>query len=434
MMAATVRGAMSKGSPWRKAGALLHHRFGLWSMRCRGLDGAMSWSPPYLIPSVRSMYRSAGISGGNLSRVVDLRSDTMTKPCVEMRRAMAEAEVGDDVYGEDPTVNELQLRAAQLLGTEGALFVTSGTMGNLISVMCHCWSRGREILVGDESHMHIYEQGSSAQIAGVLARPVRTLKDGSLDLQDLESKIQHSYPDPHFGETRLICLENTHNRMGGRVLPLSYLKEVRDLADQYKLKIHMDGARLLNAAQSLGVEPAEIVQYCDSVTICLSKGLGAPAGSLLGGSVQFLANALRLRKLLGGGMRQAGVLAATGIVALNRAHETIASDHKNAKTFSKGVQALASPICSSDPDDVESNFVMLTVGRQLPAQELCDRLEYVTPKELESGQGVSIRALPMSSHCVRLVWHRDISQEDTQLALEKLQHVLQSYSEEQSGA
>ncbi|NP_001025611.1 threonine aldolase 1 pseudogene [Xenopus tropicalis] len=343
---------------------------------------------------------------------------------------MAEAEVGDDVFGEDPTVNEIQRQAAQLLGTEDALFVTSGTMGNLISVMCHCNFRGAEALIGDESHIFMYEQGGIAQIAGVFSRPVRTLSDGSLDLQDLESKIQHGFPDAHFGKTQLICLENSHNRMGGRVLPLSYMKEVRSIADRYHLKIHLDGARLLNAAQYLGVQPSQIAQFSDSVSLCLSKGLGAPVGSLIGGQKEFIDKARRIRKLLGGGMRQAGVLAAAGIVALNRALENVALDHQHAKAFALGVQAIASPVCTTDPATVESNMVRLMLNDKLTAEELCKQLGDVNQVEQDTKQGVSVLALPVSLHCVRLVWHRDISEQDTRLALDKLKTVLQTYSNE----
>ncbi|XP_063312424.1 uncharacterized protein LOC134611975 [Pelobates fuscus] len=382
--------------------------------------------------SVRPMYGSSGAAADTRVQVVDLRSDTVTQPCAEMRRAMAEAKVGDDVYGEDPTVNEIQHRASQLFGTENALFVTSGTMGNLISVMAQCRTRGAEILIGDQSHINIYEQGGSAQIAGVFARPVRTLSDGRLDLHDLESKIQHSYPDVHFGKTCLICLENTHNRMGGRVLSLAYMREVRELADRYGLKVHLDGARLLNAAYSLRVDPAQIVQFCDSVSLCLSKGLGAPVGSLIGGPADFVSEARRLRKLLGGAMRQAGVLAAAGLVALNRAQKTVSLDHHNAKVFSRGVQELGLELCTTNPATVESNIVLLTVSETLGAQELCDELNKVTPKEVESGKGVVVLAQPFSSTCVRMVWHRDITEGDTERALEKLRSVVQQYRKGES--
>ncbi|XP_056405820.1 uncharacterized protein LOC130297404 [Hyla sarda] len=392
---------------------------------CRRLKG-----PAYRVPSLwlpegsgfRSMYSRSRSDKHMDAVVVDLRSDTVTKPCAEMRTAMAEAEVGDDVYGEDPTVNEIQRYAAQLLGTEDCLFVTTGTMGNLISVMVHCRVRGSEVLVGDESHICFYEQGSSAQVAGVFPRAVRTLKDGCLDLNDLESRIQHGYPDVHFAQTSLICLENSHNRMGGRVLPLSYMKEVRDLADRYGLKIHLDGARLLNASVALGVEPAEIVRFCDSVSLCLSKGLGAPVGSLIGGKAEFVAEARRVRKMLGGGMRQAGVLAAAGLVALKRAKENVRLDHHNAKTFAKAVQELASPLCSSDPSVVDSNIVLLTITAPLSGQELCDLLSAD-----DEPSGVVVKALAISNETVRLVWHRDVSTANTLQAIEKLKWVLQKY-------
>ncbi|XP_077314786.1 uncharacterized protein LOC143935059 isoform X3 [Lithobates pipiens] len=376
------------------------------------------------------MYTTRTEKGGGEAAVVDLRSDTVTKPCAEMRRAMAEAEVGDDVYGEDPTVNEIQRHAAKLFGLQDALFTCTGTMGNLIAVMSHCRRRGAEVLLGDESHMYIYEQGSMAQVAGVFPRSVRTLKDGRLDLQDLESKIQHGYPDVHFAQTQLICLENTHNRMGGRVLPLSHMKEVRDIADRYGLKVHLDGARLINAAVSLGVEPAEIVKYCDSVSLCLSKGLGAPMGSLLGGTAEFVADARRIRKLLGGGMRQAGVVAAPGLVALKHAWENLKLDHQNAKAFANAVQELGSPLCLVDPADVDSNIVLLSLPGRLMAKELCEQLSTVTPEEQENGRGVVVKGLAISPRHVRLVWHRDLSPQDIQRALEKLKSVLGKYDNE----
>ncbi|XP_063819749.1 uncharacterized protein LOC135058025 isoform X2 [Pseudophryne corroboree] len=393
--------------------------------QCRGLATVFSAPRFCSLPATDARAVYTGGRGDAEVHVVDLRSDTVSKPCAEMRRAMAEAEVGDDVYGEDPTVNEIQRHAAQLLGTQDALFVTSGTLGNLVSVMGHCRIRGAEVLLGDESHMYIYEQGNAASVAGVFARPVRTLKNGCLDLQDLESKIQHGYPDVHYAQTRLICLENSHNRLGGRVLPLSYMKEVRDLADRYGLKVHLDGARLLNAAQSLGVEPAQIVQFCDSVSLCLSKGLGAPVGSLVGGQTDFVAEARRTRKLLGGGMRQAGILAAAGLVALNRAQENVKLDHHHAKTFAKAVQELGSPVCSVDPAIVESNMVMLTLPDKLSGEELCAQLSEVSTAELQHGQAVAVKALAFSSRLVRLVWHRDISEQDTLRAIDKLKYVLQ---------
>ncbi|XP_067860114.1 threonine aldolase 1 isoform X3 [Heptranchias perlo] len=296
---------------------------------------------------------------------VDLRSDTVTRPGPEMRAAMASAEVGDDVYGEDPTVNELQRRAAKLFGMEDALFVPTGTMGNLISVMCHCRERGAELIVGDQAHIHLYEQGGSAQ--------------------------------------------------------------VRDLADTYKLPVHMDGARLMNAAVALGVEPAEIVRHCDSVCMCLSKGLGAPVGSLIGGRKEFIEQALRVRKVLGGGMRQAGVLAAAGLLSISDMVERLKDDHRNTRKFAQGIQKYASPVCDTNIDAVETNILMFTVNdARISPEEFCDQMAEVTEEEVMAvGRGVRVLLLPMYGDTVRAVWHLDVSEKDTDLALQKLQFVIQ---------
>ncbi|KAF5906393.1 putative low-specificity L-threonine aldolase 2, partial [Clarias magur] len=266
---------------------------------------------------------------------VDLRSDTLTKPGKAMRSAMAQARVGDDVLGEDPTVNELQKVAADMFGMESALFVLTGTMSNLIAVMVHCRERGDEMILGDLSHLHIYEQGGSAQLAGVHSATLTTLADGTFDLEQLESKIRHDYPDAHYPRSRLVCVENTHNIMGGRVLPVSFLQQLRSIADKNGLAVHMDGARLMNAAVALGVHPSVMIKHCHSVSVCLSKGLGAPAGTILAGSKEFIQRAVRVRKALGGGMRQAGILAAAGKIALLDMMARLEEDHRNAKTFAR---------------------------------------------------------------------------------------------------
>ncbi|XP_048343652.1 probable low-specificity L-threonine aldolase 2 isoform X2 [Sphaerodactylus townsendi] len=268
--------------------------------------------------------------------VVDLRSDTVTRPSSEMRQAMAQAEVGDDDYGEDPTVNELQSLVADLLGKEEALFVPTATMANLIAVMCHCRRRGAQLLLGREAHIHIFEHGGVAQVAGVHSETLQDLPDGTISLDELEHKIQQTYRSQYHPRPELICLENTHCSAGGRILPLQYLQEVHKLAHQYELKIHLDGARMLNAAVALGVLPNQITQHCDSVTLCLSKGVGAPAGALLAGQREFIVEAWRVRKLLGGGMRQAGVLAAAALVGLRHMEEILQRDHTNARSFAEG--------------------------------------------------------------------------------------------------
>ncbi|XP_048466634.1 threonine aldolase 1 isoform X1 [Rhincodon typus] len=360
-------------------------------------------------------------------KTVDLRSDTVSQPGAAMRAAMATARVGDDVYGEDPTVNELQRQAAELFGMEDALFVPSGTMGNLISVMCHCQERGAELIVGDQAHIHLYEQGGVAQIAGIHSRVVRNLPDGTFDLNEVESKIQQHFPDSHYPRTRVICLENTHNEAGGRVLPLSFLQEVRTLADQYKLPVHVDGARLMNAAVALGVKASEILRFCDSVSMCLSKGLGAPVGSLIGGRREFIDQAVRVRKVLGGGMRQAGVLAAAGLLSISNMVDRLQDDHRNAKKFAQGVQTFASSICNVGIDAVETNILMLAVNDpRISPEEFCDKMAEVTEDEMTvMGRGVRVLMNPVFGRTVRAVWHVDVSEEDTDLALQKLQYVMQ---------
>ncbi|MBN3313504.1 THA2 aldolase, partial [Atractosteus spatula] len=365
-------------------------------------------------------------------RTVDLRSDTVTKPGPAMRRAMAEAEVGDDVFGEDPTVNELQKRAADVFGMEAALFVPTGTMSNLIAVMVHCSERGDEIIVGDQSHLHVYEQGGSAQCAGVHSTTVSNLPDGTFDLEEMESKIRHGYPDAHYPRSRLVCVENTHNICGGCVLPLSFLQELRLLADRYGLAVHMDGARLMNAAVALGVRPAHILQHCHSVSVCLSKGLGAPAGSLLGGRSEFVQRAVRARKVLGGGMRQAGILAAAGIIALTDMVARLEEDHCNAKAFARALLQSDPSLYQLDLGAVETNILRFRLcDPGLTPEEFCRRMGGACGEEAESlGQAVRVLMFPHVGRSVRAVWHLGVSREDTELAIRKLRYVTQRYREE----
>ncbi|XP_058673313.1 uncharacterized protein LOC131566128 [Ammospiza caudacuta] len=373
-----------------------------------------------------------GGPGGRQPLVVDLRSDTVTRPCAAMRRAMARAAVGDDDYGEDPAVNELQRRAAATLGTESALFVPTATMANLIAVMCHCQRRGAQLFLGRDAHLHVYEHGGAAQVAGVHSQALPDLPNGTFDLEQLELTIREAHGSRYHPRPELICLENTHSSAGGRALPLTYLRQVRGLADRYGLRVHMDGARLMNAAVAQGVEPAQIAQHCDSVSLCFSKGLGAPAGAVLAGSGQFVAEAWRVRKLLGGGMRQAGVLAAAALLGLQHAKETLSRDHKHARSFAEGVQALDSPLCSVSLAAVETNIVMLDVPGAWPCPaELCERLRAVSEEEeAEAGRAVSVLLLPWSARALRAVWHRDVSARGTELARRKLEFVARKCQEE----
>lgn len=294
----------------------------------------------------------------NGHQMIDLRSDTVTKPTPAMREAMLRAEVGDDVYREDPTVNQLEELAASMLGKEAALFVSSGTMGNLISVLSHC-GRGDEVILGDNAHLFYYEQGGMAALGGVHPRTLPNQPDGTIDLAAIEHAIRGD--DEHYPISRLVALENTHNRCGGRVLSVGYMDAVGALARARGLRLHVDGARLWNAAVALGVAPARLVAAADSVSCCLSKGLAAPVGSVVAGGAEFIRRARRNRKLVGGGMRQAGVIAAAGIVALTEMADRLADDHANARTLAHGLVRMEG--MSVDPVAVETNIVVATVTR-----------------------------------------------------------------------
>ena len=341
--------------------------------------------------------------------VVDLRSDTITRPTPGMRRAMAEAEVGDDVFGEDPTINRLEGMASERLGKEAALFVPSGTMANLASLLAHC-GRGDEVILGDQSHTYIYEQGGMAAVGSIHPRPLRNEQDGTIDLHRIEAAIR---PDNvHFPRTRLISLENTHNRCYGSPLSLAYLTAVRELADRYGLIVHLDGARLFNAAVALGVEAREIAAEADSVSFCFSKALAAPVGSVVCGSRAFIAEARRARKLLGGGMRQAGVLAAACIVALDEMVDRLADDHANAGRLADGLCDVAG--LTVDPGLVKTNMVYVDIGRKgMTSQLLVEGL---------SAQGVL--ALPTSPHRIRAVMHYHVGPDDIQYALDAFRRVM----------
>ncbi|XP_007958031.1 probable low-specificity L-threonine aldolase 2 [Orycteropus afer afer] len=374
------------------------------------------------LPWARGSEGQAGVP----EHVVDLRSDTVTVPGPAMRRAMAEAVVGDDDYGEDPTVRgepgegELQEKAAELLGVGRTLFVPTNTMANLISVMGHCRRRGSQLPLGQECHLHVYEQGGVAQIAGVHPHALPDQPHGTLDLAALERVLRRGLGNPYHPVCELICLENTHSSSGGRVLPLDYLCQVHLLARNHGARVHLDGARLMNAAVALRVPPGRIVQHCDSVSFCFSKGLGAPVGALVEGPKDFMEKAWRLRKALGGGMRQAGVLAAAALVGLSDAEEVLLQDHRNAQRFARGLQELASPVCSVDPSTVETNVVMVQEAGLLP-EEQCRRLQAASADEAAQTGRVVRALLFLWTECsVRAVWHRDVSAQDTELVLRQL--------------
>jgi threonine aldolase len=287
---------------------------------------------------------------------IDLRSDTVSLPTPAMRAAMAEAEVGDDVYGEDPTVNRLQEMAAERMGKEAGLFVPSGTMGNLASVLAHC-SRGDEVILGQKSHTFLYEAGGISALGGVHSCQIPNQSDGTLSLVDIQQAIRSG--DPHEPRTRLIVLENTQNRCGGVSLSVDYTRQVGELAHQHGLILHLDGARIFNAAIAQGVEARELVEPADSVTFCLSKGLCAPVGSVICGKREFIDQAHRIRKQLGGGMRQAGILAAAGIVALNEMVDRLIEDHQHAKNLADGLASI--PGVQLDPGTPYTNMVYFSI-------------------------------------------------------------------------
>lgn len=320
---------------------------------------------------------------------IDLRSDTVTKPSAEMRRVMTDAEVGDDVYGEDPTVNRLESLAAEMLGTKAALFCTSGTQSNLLALMAHC-ERGDEYIVGQYAHTYRYEGGGAAVLGSIQPQPLDFEEDGTLSLEKVSGVIKPD--DPHYARTKLLCLENTHM---GKVLPLPYLEAAKTLADDKALKMHLDGARVFNASIKLGVDVKEITQYFDTISCCLSKGLGAPVGSVLCGSAENIKKARRWRKLLGGGMRQAGILAAAGIYALTHNIERLKDDHENAMALARGLAQIDG--ITVDPQSVRTNIFFADIKADM--NRLCGFL-----KE----RGVIIDT---SGH-LRLVTHLDISDED----------------------
>ena len=272
-------------------------------------------------------------------RVIDLRSDTVTMPTVAMREAMARAEVGDDVYGEDPTVNRLERMAAEIVGKEAALFVPSGTMANLAAMLAHC-ARGSKAMLGAQAHTYVYEAGGAAAFGGIVMTPIRNTEAGELDLDELNEELIRP-PDAHFAPPGLVALENTHNLCAGTAVELSHMAAVADLAHAHRLPVHLDGARIFNAAIALETTAARIAAAADTVSFCLSKGLAAPVGSLVCGSGEFVARARRMRKALGGGMRQAGIIAAAGIVALDTMIDRMAEDHRNARALAEGLGLIA---------------------------------------------------------------------------------------------
>ncbi|MFN0088145.1 MAG: GntG family PLP-dependent aldolase [Blastocatellia bacterium] len=343
---------------------------------------------------------------------IDLRSDTVTKPTAAMRRAMAGADVGDDVYGEDPTVNRLQERAAELLGKEAGLFVPSGTMGNQICVRLHT-RPGTEVVLEERSHIYNYEMGAAAAISGVTLRSVRG-EEGRLDWNLVRGAVHHGAPY-YVTPTSLIALENSHNMAGGSVLPARTAREICDGAHALGLPVHLDGARIFNAARALGATVAEIAAPFDSVMFCLSKGLGAPVGSLIVGKKEFIREAVAVRKLLGGGMRQAGVLAAAGLVAIDESPKALIEDHANARRLAEGLAGL--PGIAIDPERVQTNIAIFDIAATgIPTARLTEELR---------ARGVLANGI--NPREMRMVTHYDVGRGAIERTLAAIRDVLQSH-------
>lgn len=337
-------------------------------------------------------------------RVVDLRSDTLTKPSPGMRKAMAEAEVGDDVFGEDPTVNLLQQRVAELLGKEAGLFVASGTMGNQIAINCHT-RPGDEVICESNCHTFNYECGGAAFLAGVQLHPI--LGDyGVITADQIQNAIRPS--DHHFAQTRLIVLENTHNRAGGAIFPLEEIQKISEVVKEHNLKMHLDGARLWNASVASGISLREYAQYFDSVSVCFSKGLGAPVGSVLVGSDEFINQAHRYRKIYGGGMRQVGILAAAGLYALDHNINRLAEDHRHARRIGEILQEFES--VKVNLKAMQTNIIIADLSDAIEvAKNLSDR---------------GVLAIPFLKTRIRFVTHLDVNDDDIEYAVAVINSVL----------
>ncbi|MFC1915423.1 low-specificity L-threonine aldolase [Chloroflexota bacterium] len=335
-------------------------------------------------------------------KIIDLRSDTITLPTEEMRRAMFEAELGDDVYGEDPTVNRLEKMAAQMMGKEAALFTPSGTMSNLIAVLTQT-RPGDEIILGSEAHMLWYEVGGASTLGGVIMRTLPNDEDGRIAPDAIEKTIRPG--EIHHPPTTLLCLENTHNRCGGAVLTLEYTLAVAGLAHKHGLRVHLDGARIFNAAVALKVPASDLARSVDSVSFCLSKGLSAPVGSLLCGTLEFVERARKWRKMLGGGMRQAGVIAAAGLVALREMVGRLAEDHDNARRLAQGLALI--PGFTVSAEKVQSNIISF----EFPA---------ATPDFRQKAEALGVKFLYRGERRVRAVTNRMVSTGDIDEALGRL--------------
>ena len=341
-------------------------------------------------------------------KTIDLRSDTVTLPTQTMREAIYHAELGDDVFGEDPTTNRLEKIAAERMGKEAAIMVASGTMGNLVCVLTHC-RRGEEVILGDQSHTFLYEAGGMSAVGGIHPHTIVNQPDGTIRLDDIEAAIRGN--NVHFPRSRLICLENTHNRCYGSALTPQYTESVAKLAGERDLRVHLDGARIFNAAVALGVDVTELTRHADSLSFCLSKGLSSPVGSVICGTSEFIAEARRNRKVLGGGMRQSGIIAAAGIEALEHMVDRLAEDHENARRLAEGI--ARTPGLSIELNRIQTNIVYFDMAD--------DRFDAATLVTQLARRGVKV--LQVGPGRLRAVTHYGISAEDIDLALAAMNEI-----------
>ena len=342
-------------------------------------------------------------------KTIDLRSDTVTLPTEAMRKAIFQAELGDDVFGEDPTVNRLEEMSAKIMGKEAGLFVASGTMANLVSILTHC-GRGDEVILGNQCHSFLYEAGGIAALGGVHSFVLQNQPDGTMKLDEIRSAIRSD--NAHFPRTKLICLENTHNRCFGSPLTVEYMAEVFGIARENNLAVHTDGARIFNAAVALNVDVKEFTKLTDSISFCLSKGLSAPVGSVICGTKDFIKEARRIRKVVGGGMRQAGIIAAAGVVSLEQMTERLADDHKSARLLAEGIARIKG--LSIDLSRVHTNIVYFELkSDRIKPEQFLDTLS-------EKG----IRFLNTGKSTFRMVTHYGIEAEDIDLTISFLKQIM----------
>jgi len=340
-----------------------------------------------------------------MNKIIDLRSDTVTLPSDEMRQSIANADLGDDVFQEDPTINQLESKSSELFGKEAAIFVPSGTMGNLASILAHC-DRGTEIILGDKSHTFLYEGGGISAFGGIHSRQLPNQDDGTLDVEKIKSAIRTE--NDHFPKTSAISLENTHNMCFGMPLSVEYINSVALIAKENGLKLHIDGARIFNAAVALNVAVKDLVENADSVTFCLSKGLAAPVGSVVCGGEKFIYQVRRNRKALGGGMRQAGILAAAGLLSLNLAESQLLEDHKNAKLLAEGIAQING--LTIYEKKVQTNIIYFGLNSsKLTGSQLVSKMD-----------SRGIKFFEISSNRFRLVTHYGITRDDIEKTLEVL--------------